>query len=194
MFEFILTALGLWLFFFVVRWLANVIRRAFQRTPPNQPWTRGDNQVRRKAVPVASLGTDAELAEKDYVLELFLIAQKALIGGAGIPGGLRTDLERSKYLHFVVGAIDQLSHTIKDKSNADLWWTTNALGHAVGVFGAAAEQWLEKYGDPDNVTLFQSSSRGAEAMRTFIMVSTDAVSEQDYKSSCLEMFKVVRGA
>jgi len=97
----------IWLILTVVLWLVKLIRRKFNSSLSKQAPTASDSHLKRESYPLSEM--DAEIAEKDRVLELFLIVQKTRFGGASIPGSLRTDLERSKYLHFVVGAIDQLS-------------------------------------------------------------------------------------
>lgn len=72
----------------------------------------------------SSLAEDPELDEKYRHLNLFLRAQELLLTMGGTKKlSLTNEKEKLRYLHFVLGAIDQLSRTIRDQERRELWIT-----------------------------------------------------------------------
>ncbi len=135
---------------------------------------------------------DEEFANKDHVLRIFMTAQEPLLRQ---DGNLKLNSERARllYLHFVGGAADRLSRTIRDQNRSDLWWHIATLCYATGVFGHdIAVRRLERYGSSGDPVLQAAITRGAEAMNVFILASINKVSEADFKGSCMELYRVVR--
>lgn len=134
---------------------------------------------------------DAEFAKKDHVLRIFMTAQEPLLRQ---DGNLNLNSERARllYLHFVGGAADRLSRTIKDQNRSDLWWHLATLCYATGVFGHdIAVRRLERYGSSSDPVLQAAITRGAEAMNVFLLASINKASEADFKAACMELYAVV---
>lgn len=143
---------------------------------------------------VENANDDPEFNEKYYFLDLFMRVQKVLFFGSDQPNFLHSEKEKLRYLHFVIGAIDQLGQTIKDEALSEQWWTVAPMGYAVGLWGVDdALKNLESYGRSGDPELDNAGMRGAQAMRTCILNSIGEVPIHEYKISCMELWAVVRG-
>jgi len=69
---------------------------------------------------------DNEFDEKHRHFRLFLDAQELMLAMAVKKPSFANEREKLRYLHFVLGAIDQLSRTIKDEERSGSWsWTAS---------------------------------------------------------------------
>jgi len=159
---------------------------------------------------------DSEFEQKDNHLNLFLQAQEILITmGQGEPK-FNDKREKLRYLHFMFGAIDQLSRTIKDDKRAELWWTITSTARASLILGVndafsekkrnghtddaeaslqrgvddAFSEW-ERYGNTDDTELMDAGKRGYFAMQTYILNAIGKCTPEEFRQSCTELFSVV---
>ena len=141
-----------------------------------------------------SLADDPEFEEKNKHLGLFLQAQEMLLAVGGTSPSFVNEREKLRYLHFVLGAIDQLSRTINDEQRQELWSTTTSVARAALLFGVEdAIKHLDSYGRSGDPELHRAGERGWQAMRTYILNAVGKASEDDFTKSCMELFRVVRG-
>lgn len=159
----------------------------------------GTKRAWQKAKALANEGTDSladdpEFEEKNKHLGLFLQAQEMLLTMDETSLSFSNEGEKIRYLHFVLGAIDQLSRTIKDEQRQELWSTTTSLARAALLFGVDdAVKHLDSYGRSGDSELHKAGERGWQAMRTYILNVVGKASDDDFRKSCLELFLVVRG-
>lgn len=139
----------------------------------------------------------SEFEEKNTHLGLFLQAQEMLLNMGGTKPSFRNEAEKLRYLHFVLGAVDQLSRTIKDEERSEFWGMTTSLARAALLFGVDgvddAIRHLESYGQTGDPELHKAGERGWQAMRTYILRVVEKAPQEDFQKSCAELFRVVRG-
>jgi hypothetical protein len=136
---------------------------------------------------------DPEFDKKNLILQRFLMIQELPLG-EGKPQALFTDeQEKARYIHFVFGAIDLLSRTIKDEKRSELWAMTTSMGRAAILFGIdEALNHVESFGRTDNKSLEAASKSGWDAMRIFLLGLNDKASKEDTLKNALSLFKAVR--
>jgi hypothetical protein len=136
---------------------------------------------------------DPEFDKKNLILQRFLMIQELPLG-EGKPQALFTDeQEKARYIHFVFGAIDLLSRTIKDEKRSELWAMTTSMGRAAVLFGIdEALNHVESFGRTDNKSLEAASKSGWDAMRIFLLGLNDKASKEDTLKNALSLFKAVR--
>lgn len=140
------------------------------------------------------LADDPEFEEKNTHLGLFLQAQEMLLNMGGTKLSFRDEAEKLRYLHFVLGAVDQLSRTIKDEERRELWGMTTSLARIMLLFGVDdAMRHFESYSQTGDLELHKAGERGWQAMRTYILSAVGKASQEDFQKSCTELFWVVRG-
>jgi hypothetical protein len=154
-------------------------------------WQKANMLADRKAEGGAN---DPEFDEKHEHLDLFLHTQELLLSiGSNTPTFVN-EREKLRYLHFVFGAIDQLSRTIEDEERAELWAMTTSMARAVLLFGLDdAMEHLKSYGRTGDAELHEAGGRGWQAMHTYILNSVGKASRDGFQKSCAELFTVVRG-
>jgi len=142
---------------------------------------------------------DPEFNEKHRHLELFLEIQEPLL--TSCQGGLlfTDEMQRFRYFHFVLGAIDQLSRTIKDKGRSELWAMGTSIGRELALFSEGdaekytGTKYIDSYGRTDYPELYSAGKRGWYAMRTYILYAVGKVTKGEFLKSCTELSYVVRG-
>lgn len=138
---------------------------------------------------------DTEFDEKHRHFRLFLDAQELMLAMGGKKPSFANEREKLRYLHFVLGAIDQLSRTIKDEERSGLWSWTASTAQAILLFPALeATKHYVSYGRTGDPELHRAGERGWNAMRMYILSAVGKASESDFQKSCTELFYVVRGA
>lgn len=179
----LLAAIILFILPALVKKLARYIEHALKRNKPN------DEEAIEERI-----ADNPVFAEKRNYLRSFLHVQELLLSLRKDRPDFHTDREKLRYFHFVMGAIDQLGQTIQDNTLSELWWISEPMGHAIALWGVDdAVTIMESYGCSGDPDLDQASTRGGAAMHTSILRSIDEVSESDFKTSCGELFSVVRG-
>ena len=137
---------------------------------------------------------DPEFDEKHRHLRLFLDAQKLILTAGGMAPSFSSEREKLRYFHFVLGAVDQLSRTIKDEERSELWSYTASIAQAILLFPALeGTKHYMSYGQTGDPELHKAGERGWNAMRTYILNAIGKASENDFRKSCTELFYVVRG-
>ena len=132
----------------------------------------------------ASNGGDKEFNEKNYHMKNFRMTQELLVSGGMDTIPFSNEKAKMKYLHFMVGAIDQLSRTISDDKRSEEWFYLQSLAIGVGIFQPEVmEKHISSYGRPDG-EFYDIGQKGWEAMRIYIMSSTGEVSEEEFQKSC----------
>lgn len=141
-----------------------------------------------------NLADDPEFEEKHRHLELFLHAQELLLVRGRQKPAFANDREKLRYLHFVLGAIDQLSRTVKDEERSELWAMTTSMARAVLLFPAEeAMRYVYSYGQTGDLELRTAGEKGWKAMHTYILNAVGKASKDDFRKSCTELFYVVHG-
>lgn len=137
---------------------------------------------------------DPEFDEKHRHLDLFMQSQELLLLLGGSKPSFASEREKLRYMHFVFGAIDQLSRTIKNEERSELWSMTTSLARAALLFGVDdAMSHVEIYGRSGDSELHSAGERGWRAMHTYIRSAIGKASEEDFRMSCTELAAVVRG-
>lgn len=136
--------------------------------------------------------SDEEYAEKNYHLSLFLQTQQLLMRTDGNKVIFNNDDQRSRYINFVFGAIDQLSRTIKGEERREIWAETAMLAHATLTYPVDdALSACKVYGQTGNSELHTAGERGFYAMNTYILASAGRASKEEFSRSSTEMHDVV---
>lgn len=138
--------------------------------------------------------TDEEFDEKNYHFNNFKLAQQMLVSDGKGGVAFQDEKAKLKYLHFMVGAIDQLSRTINDSERSEQWFYLQSL--AIGANNnlyspSELEQHISGYGNP-NSDLYEIGQKGWEAMNTYILSSVGEKSSEEWKISALALAKVLR--
>lgn len=152
------------------------------------------NRSWEKAKIVTSEQTeDTEFEQKTNFLDHFLDAQQLLL--RGLDGRLQLDSprEKLKYVHFVWGAADMLSKSIKDEKRAEEWCYMTMIVRASMVMGMDdAINELDRYGKPADTELMDAGKRGYFAMHKFILKAIGKCSDQDFRHACTELLAILR--
>ena len=136
---------------------------------------------------------DPEFDRKYLLLESFLTVQEMLLRGGESKVSFADEKEKTRYIHFVFGAIDQLSRTIKDEKRSELWGMTTSIGRATVLFGIdEALDHVESFGRTGDDSIEAATKSGWTAMRNFILALNGKVSKEDDLKNSLSLFKVVR--
>lgn len=136
--------------------------------------------------------SDEEYAEKNYHLSLFLQTQQIMMQTDGNKIIFKNDGQRSRYINFVFGAIDQLSRTIKGEERREIWAETSMLAHATLTFPVDdALSACKVYGQAGSSELHTAGERGFYAMNTYILASVGRASKEEFSRSSTEMYDVV---
>lgn len=155
---------------------------------------RTANKSWEKAKAVASEQTeDTEFKQKTDFLDHFLEAQQLLL--RGLDGRLQFDnlREKLKYVHFVWGAADMLSKSIRDEKRAETWCYVTMIARAGMVIGIDdAMNELDRYGKPADTELMDAGKRGYFAMHKFILNAIGKCSDEEFRHACMELFAVLR--
>lgn len=155
---------------------------------------RTANKSWETAKAVASEQTeDTEFKQKTDFLDHFLGVQQLLL--RDLDGRLRLESprEKLKYVHFVWGAADILSKSIKDEKRAEAWCYTTMVVRAnmvIGMDDVLSE--LDCYGKPADAELMDAGRRGYFAMHKFILKAVGKCSEEDFRRACTELLAVLR--
>lgn len=143
----------------------------------------------------SNLNGDSEFTKQDETLSYFLVTQKMLLIGEDDKLLLPSMEKKYLYLNFVMGGIDFLTNTIKDKDKADLWFHTTTTAHAVMLLGLdEGEKALEEYGRSENTKLLEAGVRGQKAMQIFLRSSASEITPDGYVASTMELHSVVSGS
>jgi len=139
------------------------------------------------------IAEDPEFDEKHRHLRLFLDAQELVLTTGGMAPLFKSEKEKLRYLHFVFGAIDQLSRTIKDEGRSELWFWIASIVQELSLFPFLGGKHYESYGQTGDLELHKAGERGWNAMRTYILSAVGKASKSEFRKSCTELFYVVRG-
>ncbi len=136
--------------------------------------------------------TDEEFDEKYHHFENFKLAQQLLVSGGKENIDFKDEKAKLKYLHFMVGAIDQLSRTINDSERSEQWFYLQSLAVGANLYlPSELEQHISSYGNP-NSDLYEIGQKGWEAMNTYILSSVGEKSNEEFKISSLTLSKILR--
>lgn len=134
----------------------------------------------------------AEFAEKNYHMGLFLKTQHLLMPKHNDKLRFSDDGQRMRYLFFIFGAIDQLSKTVKDDDDKQMWAETSMLAHATITYPVdEAIAACKMYGRTGDSELDMAGERGFYAMNTFILASVERATKEEFNLSTTEMYDVV---
>lgn len=155
---------------------------------------RAANRTWETAKAVASEQTeDTEFKQKTYFLDHFLEAQELLLRGHDGRLQLDSPREKLKYVHFVWGAVDMLSKSIKDEKRAEEWCYMTMVVRAGMVMGMDdAIQELDRYGKPIDTELMNAGKRGYFAMHKIVLKAIGKCSDEDFRHACTELLAVLR--
>lgn len=135
---------------------------------------------------------DPEFEEKNRHMNLFLQAQELPVSMGKREPSFENKREKLKYVHFMAGAADQLSRTIKEEERAQAWWMTPSMLHASFQLGMdEAMDELTRYGRTDDAELKDAGKRGYFAMQTYMLSAVGKRSPDEFSKSCTELFAVV---
>ena len=136
---------------------------------------------------------DPEFDRKNLILKNFLMTQELLLGEGKPHASFANEQEKTRYIHFVFGAIDLLSRTIKDENRSYLWGMATSQGRAAVLFGIdEALDQVESYGHTDDTSLEAASKSGRVAMHNFILGLNGKIPQEDLTKNSLSLFKIVR--
>jgi len=136
--------------------------------------------------------TDKEFDEKNHHFESFKLAQQLLVSGGKDSIDFKDEKAKLKYLHFMVGAIDQLSRTINDSERSEQWFYLQSLAVGANLYSPNdLEQHISSYGNP-NSDLYEIGQKGWEAMNIYILSSVGEKSSEEFTISSLALSKILR--
>ena len=135
---------------------------------------------------------DKEFDEKNYHFENFKLAQQLLVSGGKENIDFKDEKAKLKYLHFMVGAIDQLSRTINDSERSEQWFYLQSLAVGANLYQPSElEQHISSYGNSSS-DLYEVGQKGWEAMNTYILSSVGEKSNEEFTISSLALSKILR--
>jgi uncharacterized membrane protein len=135
---------------------------------------------------------DKEFDEKNHHFENFKLAQQLLVSGRQNDIYFKNEKAKLKYLHFMMGAIDQLSRTISDPKRSELWFHLQSLAVGANLYSPdELERHLSNYGNP-NSDMYEIGQKGWEAMNTYILSAVGKKSSEEFQISSLALSKILR--
>lgn len=142
--------------------------------------------------------SEAPNAPLNHQLQQFLDVQHLQLSMGQDLLELRDDGEKYRYLHFVLGASDFLSHAIEDQTQAHAWFTSIGIVQALEIFKKQdkAIDAVIGYGDEGNFERFNAGREGWIAMKEFHHFTQSAKTDEDVrqaKMSSMRLTSVVRG-
>lgn len=155
--------------------------------------------TKKNPTTTASIRTTPEMEAASNFMGLFIKSQELLLFSGGEKNEL-LEAEKAVYIHFIMGASDRISHTIKNKDDAERWWLIESMALAAGLYLPSETisdpdlvvSKLQSYGCSADPQLQSAGQRGWEAMSVAQSAVNDGeVSDAEYQMSCLELFKVV---
>jgi hypothetical protein len=128
-----------------------------------------------------------------FTLSLFLEVQQLILCKGGNYIKFKDVSQKQRYLHFIFGAIDELSSTVKDKEKQQMWAEITMLAHAKLLYGIdEAILACESYGRTGNEELHSAGEKGYFAMNNFLLAAIGKISKEDFvRNSTMEMYDVV---